>query len=317
MHERNYYHLTPELQTPESRMTGLAEEGKPDTTGRGGFQGDGRQPAGTAGGRPSSAKSSIAKRIQDESAPQTRPLAGGMGGGRSKPADGEDAGVTARPAEGLAKDFAPRATRAKGSGDALSADDYDRPVTRPENLVQEVNRIVDITDKAGSHDPDAAVGALNRTLTSLASSNGLDPKVREELRVKVQASLDRNLARRQEIESGRISRLDRSSTERSREELKQLADLDSLEDGFAEEREIASFQEWKALSRSRVKYKRSLGLGTEVYEPIIENRCFSAYEEPLSTFGVDVDTASYANVRRFLTSQQLPPPNAVRVEELV
>ena len=34
--------------------------------------------------------------------------------------------------------------RAKGSGDALSADDYDRPVTRPENLVQEVKRIVDI-----------------------------------------------------------------------------------------------------------------------------------------------------------------------------
>jgi Ca-activated chloride channel family protein len=57
--------------------------------------------------------------------------------------------------------------------------------------------------------------------------------------------------------------------------------------------------------------------GTEAYEPIVENPFLSAYEAPLSTFGVDVDTASYANMRRFLTQQQLPPPNAVRVEELV
>ena len=62
---------------------------------------------------------------------------------------------------------------------------------------------------------------------------------------------------------------------------------------------------------------RSEALGTEVYEPIVENLFFSAYEDPLSTFGVDVDTASYANMRRFLTSQQLPPPNAVRIEEFV
>jgi Ca-activated chloride channel family protein len=57
--------------------------------------------------------------------------------------------------------------------------------------------------------------------------------------------------------------------------------------------------------------------GNEAYEPIIENPFVSAYEAPLSTFGIDVDTASYANVRRFLTSHQLPPPNAVRIEELV
>ena len=58
-------------------------------------------------------------------------------------------------------------------------------------------------------------------------------------------------------------------------------------------------------------------LGTEAYEPIVENPFVSAYEAPLSTFGVDVDTASYANVRRFLTSHQLPPPNAVRIEEMI
>ena len=38
---------------------------------------------------------------------------------------------------------------------------------------------------------------------------------------------------------------------------------------------------------------------------------------PLSTFAADVDTASYANVRRFLRDGVLPPPGAVRLEELV
>ncbi len=40
-------------------------------------------------------------------------------------------------------------------------------------------------------------------------------------------------------------------------------------------------------------------------------------QEPLSTFSIDVDTASYANVRRFLQHGQLPPPDAVRIEELI
>jgi Ca-activated chloride channel family protein len=40
-------------------------------------------------------------------------------------------------------------------------------------------------------------------------------------------------------------------------------------------------------------------------------------EQPVSTFSVDVDTASYANVRRFLSDGQLPPAGAVRTEEMV
>jgi len=40
-------------------------------------------------------------------------------------------------------------------------------------------------------------------------------------------------------------------------------------------------------------------------------------EEPVSTFSIDVDTASYANVRRFLTDGTLPPMDAVRTEELI
>lgn len=56
---------------------------------------------------------------------------------------------------------------------------------------------------------------------------------------------------------------------------------------------------------------------TEQYERIVENPFLSARSNPLSTFGVDVDRASYGNVRRFLKDGQLPPKDAVRIEELV
>src|SRR5262249_23590124 len=57
---------------------------------------------------------------------------------------------------------------------------------------------------------------------------------------------------------------------------------------------------------------------TEVYEKLVENPFQLAAREPLSTFSADVDTASYSNVRRFLVDEEkLPPPDAVRVEELV
>jgi Ca-activated chloride channel family protein len=55
----------------------------------------------------------------------------------------------------------------------------------------------------------------------------------------------------------------------------------------------------------------------EGYAAFSENRPVSPKDQPLSTFSIDVDTASYANVRRFLNSGRLPPRDAVRTEELV
>jgi Ca-activated chloride channel family protein len=56
----------------------------------------------------------------------------------------------------------------------------------------------------------------------------------------------------------------------------------------------------------------------ENYAVVHENPFLTAQRNPLSTFAIDVDRASYANVRRFLTQdRQLPPPDAVRLEELV
>ena len=56
---------------------------------------------------------------------------------------------------------------------------------------------------------------------------------------------------------------------------------------------------------------------TEDYRYQEENPFRKVVREPLSTFGIDVDTASYANVRRFLRQGSLPPRDAVRIEEMV
>jgi Ca-activated chloride channel family protein len=55
----------------------------------------------------------------------------------------------------------------------------------------------------------------------------------------------------------------------------------------------------------------------ERYASVEPGRFHRAVDDPLSTFGADVDTASFANVRRFLRSGQLPPAEAVRAEEFV
>lgn len=55
----------------------------------------------------------------------------------------------------------------------------------------------------------------------------------------------------------------------------------------------------------------------ERYAEITENPFLKTSNAPLSTFSIDVDTASYANVRRYLNDGQLPPKDAVRIEELI
>jgi len=56
---------------------------------------------------------------------------------------------------------------------------------------------------------------------------------------------------------------------------------------------------------------------TEGYTAIDENGFKDVLHNPLSTFSIDVDRASYSNVRRFLNMGQLPPKDAVRIEEMI
>lgn len=56
---------------------------------------------------------------------------------------------------------------------------------------------------------------------------------------------------------------------------------------------------------------------TEDYSPIKENRFQRPTNAPLSTFSIDVDAASYSNLRRFINEGQMPPKDAVRIEEMI
>ena len=88
-------------------------------------------------------------------------------------------------------------------------------------------------------------------------------------------------------------------------ELKELADLEKklkndsvidVTDGLSAEREVISAEDYAKLS---------------------DNPFASPLQDPLSTFSIDVDTAAYSNMRRFLTQRSWPPADAVRIEELV
>ncbi|MBD7973446.1 VWA domain-containing protein [Escherichia whittamii] len=68
---------------------------------------------------------------------------------------------------------------------------------------------------------------------------------------------------------------------------------------------------------AKEKATRISNPGTARYQQFDDNPVEQVAQNPLATFSLDVDTGSYANVRRFLNQGQLPPPDAVRVEEMV
>ena len=114
----------------------------------------------------------------------------------------------------------------------------------------------------------------------------------------------------------------------------ELADLQKLTDEFAANvrpetwREAKSVEELEGRLSENQNYfdfqarvdsirRSDRAMNTEAYDSVPENPFFRTTDAPLSTFSIDVDTASYSNVRRYLTSGQLPPPDAVRLEEFV
>ncbi|MCB9174526.1 MAG: von Willebrand factor type A domain-containing protein [Flavobacteriales bacterium] len=78
-------------------------------------------------------------------------------------------------------------------------------------------------------------------------------------------------------------------------------------------------QDYKAACGSvmNMSYNSQDNFNTEAYSPITENDFKNALMNPLSTFSIDVDAASYSNMRRFINSGQNPPADAVRIEEMI
>ena len=84
------------------------------------------------------------------------------------------------------------------------------------------------------------------------------------------------------------------------------------------------YDDWANQRARRQKFPESIMdgrpriSGAEQYEPIVENPFQRTLgSAAVSTFSIDVDTASYANIRRFISRGQLPPPDSVRIEEMI
>ena len=93
-----------------------------------------------------------------------------------------------------------------------------------------------------------------------------------------------------------------------------LADLgEGCSLGYTVENGIIKVSTVKGMPAARVRpvWNR------EAYDYVVDNPFRDVGDHPLSTFSIDVDTASYSNTRRMLTAGQLPPAGAVRIEEMV
>ena len=80
---------------------------------------------------------------------------------------------------------------------------------------------------------------------------------------------------------------------------------------------LAPAQEFDRSDRYRDIRRPNGEFNTAAYDHILENPFLDAKSNPLSTFSIDVDTASYSNIRRFINEGNLPPKDAVRVEEMI
>ena len=98
----------------------------------------------------------------------------------------------------------------------------------------------------------------------------------------------------------------------SSEKMKELPDASSVDAiGLSRRYSNVPIEGVRRPSESRPPFN------TEDYSKVDENEFKDALNNPLSTFSIDVDAASYSNVRRFIQNGQLPPHDAVRIEELI
>jgi Ca-activated chloride channel family protein len=73
----------------------------------------------------------------------------------------------------------------------------------------------------------------------------------------------------------------------------------------------------RGMAAPSMMMESDVDFNTEEYSTIQENEFRKALDKPLSTFSIDVDAASYSNMRRFINNGQLPPKDAVRIEEMI
>jgi len=85
----------------------------------------------------------------------------------------------------------------------------------------------------------------------------------------------------------------------------------------APKRDAAPMDAMEPAPMIMMEHEKQPEFNTEEYDAVNENIFHEAQKNPLSTFSIDVDAASYSNIRRFISNGQRPPKDAVRIEEMV
>jgi hypothetical protein len=151
------------------------------------------------------------------------------------------------------------------------------------------------------------MGAAALTIVTLVQHNGMAPADKRN------AEIVSALEAREKVErvTTELEQLDG----KLRQELQAVHRADGQ---YALRGKRAPVDGWGMFARTaRPSLDHDPGHDTEAYARIDDSPFFTTAARPLSTFSVDVDTASYANTRRFLRDGHLPPPDAVRIEELI
>lgn len=92
---------------------------------------------------------------------------------------------------------------------------------------------------------------------------------------------------------------------------------ESAKSGVLAKKELIELQRLANEVGVELRYLPPIAMSREIFDTIHENDFLPTATQRVSTFSVDVDTAGYSNVRRFLNDGVLPPSDAVRIEELI
>ncbi len=172
-----------------------------------------------------------------------------------------------------------------------------------------------VLDSAGSPIPGATITVTHRTVTWTQQATA-DARGSFELRdvpvgevdVRTELAGFRVDAQRVTVTAGTTQRISI---------VLQVGELGETVDVSAAPQPL-SYAVDSALSYERaIRGRRDAEPSTEAYDRLDPSGFRRVSRAPLSTFSVDVDTASYSNARRFITDGSLPPPDAVRLEEWV
>ncbi|MCB1095255.1 MAG: VWA domain-containing protein [Verrucomicrobiae bacterium] len=171
---------------------------------------------------------------------------------------------------------------------------------------------------------DSTIGLLYqerqklRQQFEMLTRNGNDLGVREPKPFSVQAQLD-EVNRSLERAAASVKASLQTRLQIAEASLRSLDADESFRDSMDERKAYTSYIE------ARRKYEQALAAAVSVrskasqlrYPALVDNPFRTPAKDPLSTFSIDVDTASYSNVRRMIQSGEAVPPDAVRIEEMI